>query len=224
MYRNELKFFMNTHQKNTLTNKLGHLCQRDGFGDKDGGYLVSSLYFDDYIQSALIDKLSGIKDRKKFRVRVYNHQPNVIKLERKIKRGNLFEKSHLKISKEEYDILLNGDAGFLREKENIVAQDFYLNYQTRNMRPKVVVEYHREAFIYKYGMVRITCDYSLKAGVFHQDLFSTGVMIPAVPREQIILEVKYSGYLPDVIRDIIQTNNLQWQSSSKYVMCCVAGM
>jgi hypothetical protein len=223
MYRNEFKFFINAHQKNMMANKLSKICQRDPFSDADGGYLISSLYFDDYNQSALFDKLSGIRDRKKFRVRVYNYQPNVIKLERKIRRGNITEKSHVQISKEEYDTLVSGDASFLSHNEDVVAKDFYLNYQTRNLRPRVVVEYRREPFIYEYGDVRITFDYYLKAGVFQKDLFSNGYMISAIPQNQIILEVKYTGYFPDMIRNIIQINNIQWQSSSKYVMCCVVG-
>jgi hypothetical protein len=224
MYRNEFKFFINAHQKNIMANKLIKICQRDSFSDADGGYLISSLYFDDYNQSAIIDKLSGIRDRKKFRVRVYNYQYNVIKLERKIKRENVTEKSHIQISKEEYDALVSGDVSYLRHKDDVVAKDFFLSYRTKNLRPRVVVEYRREAFIYKYGDVRITFDYLLKAGVFQKDLFSNGYMISAIPHDQIILEVKYTRYFPDVIRNIIQINNLQWQSSSKYVMCCVVGM
>lgn len=224
MYRNELKFFINGHQKNTMAKKMSGLCQRDSFSDADGGYLVSSLYFDDYNQSALLDKLSGIGDRKKFRIRVYNHQPNVIKLERKIKKRNVIEKSHIKISKDEYESLVSGDVSFLCRKDDVVAKDFYLYYQTKNLRPRVEVEYRREAFIYPYGDVRISFDYMLKAGIFQKDLFSNGYLIPAIPQDQIILEVKYSGYFPDVIRSIIQVNNLQWQAFSKYVMCCVVGM
>jgi hypothetical protein len=224
MYRNELKFLINAHQKTVLANRLSKICQRDSFGDENGGYLVSSLYFDDYNQSAIMDKLSGIRDRKKFRVRVYNYQSNVIKLERKIKRGNVTDKSHVKISKEEYDSLLRGEAGFLGLMPDPVARDFYLYYQIKNLRPRVVVEYRREAFIYKYGDTRITFDRFLKAGVNQKDLFSNGYMIAAIPYDQIILEVKYTGYIPDVIRNIIQIDNLQWQSSSKYVKCCVAGM
>ena len=224
MYRNEFKYVINPHHKNTMADKLSKICQRDSHSDADGGYLVSSLYFDDYDQSALIDKLSGIRDRKKFRVRVYNHQTNVIKLERKEKRDYLTQKSHIQLSKEEYDALVSGDAVFLRDKENVVAKDFYLRYQTKNLRPRVVVEYYREAYVYRYGDVRISFDSLLKAGVFNNDLFCNGYMIPAIPHDQIILEVKYTGYLPDNIRSIIQTNILHWQSCSKYVLCCLAGM
>jgi hypothetical protein len=224
MYRNELKFLINAHQKNVMSDKLKKLCQRDPYSDDNGGYLVSSLYFDDYNQSALLDKLVGIRDRKKFRIRVYNYQPDVIKLERKIKREYVTEKSHVQISKEEYDTLVGGDASYLKQKDDAVAKEFYLHYQTKKLRPSVVVEYRREAFMYKYGDVRITFDYFLKAGIFQKDLFSNGYMISAIPYGQIILEVKFTGYFPDVIRNIVQINNLQWQSISKYVICCVVGM
>lgn len=224
MYRNELKFLINAHQKRIMASKLSEICQRDSFSDADGGYLISSLYFDDYNQSGIVDKFSGISDRKKFRIRVYNNQPNIIKLERKIKRNKVTEKSHIQISKEEYYSLVNGDASFLNHNDENVARDFYLNYQTKYLRPRVVVEYRREAFIYQYGDVRITFDCFLKAGVFQKDLFSNRYMIPAVPQDQIILEVKYTGYFPDVIRNIIQINSIQWQSFSKYVMCCFIDM
>ncbi len=224
MYRNELKFFINAHQKNVMANKLSNICQRDSFSNADGGYLVTSLYFDDYNQCAFFDKVNGVRERKKFRICVYNHQPNAIKLERKIKREIVTEKSHIRISKEEYDTLISGDVSILRQKDNVVAKDFYLNYQTRSLRPRVVVEYRREALIYKYGDVRITFDSLLKAGVFQKDLFSNGYMISAIPHDQIILEVKYTGYFPDVIRNMIQINNLQRQSISKYAKCYVVGM
>jgi SPX domain protein involved in polyphosphate accumulation len=224
MYRNELKYFINAHQKNVTANKLDAVCRRDSFSDADGGYVISSLYFDDYRQSAFFDKLSGISDRKKFRIRVYNHQPDVIKLERKNKRGHVIEKSHVPLLKEEYDALVRGDAGFLKRIDHAVAQEFYLHHRIRNLRPRVVVEYRREAFMYPYGDVRITLDGLLRAGVFQDDLFSNGYLAPAIPPGQFILEVKYTGYFPDVIRHIIQTDNLQWQSISKYAKCFVVGM
>ncbi len=224
MFRNELKFLINAHQKNLMAIKLGGICQQDSFSDADGGYLVSSLYYDDCQQSAYFDKLNGIRDRKKFRVRVYNHQSNVIKLERKIKRDNVIEKTHIEITKEEFDTLLCGDAGFLRDKDSLAARDFYLHFQTRKLRPRVVVEYRREAFIYPYGDVRITFDTSLKAEVVQRNLFSNGYMIPAISHDQIILEIKFTGYFPDVVRNVIQINNLQRQAISKYARCCAAGM
>jgi hypothetical protein len=107
----------------------------------------------------------------------------------------------------------------LSQKDHVVAKDFYLNYRAKNLRSRVVVEYRREAYIYQYGDVRICFDSLLKAGIFQDDLFSNGQRISVIPPDQIILEVKYTGYLPDVIRNLIQLKNLQWQSISKYAKC-----
>ena len=87
-----------------------------------------------------------------------------------------------------------------------------------------MVEYRREAFTYKYGDVRITFDSQLKAGVNQKHLFSNGYKVSVIPHDQIILEVKNTGYFPDIIRNIIHVENLQWQALSKYAMCCVIGM
>ena len=223
MDRHELKFIINPHQKNLMAIKLRSLCQRDAFSDAAGGYLISSLYFDDYHQSAFFDKANGIRDRKKFRIRVYNYQSDVIKLERKIKRGNITAKSHRFITREEYGQLVAGDLSFLRHTDDSVGYDFYLNYRTKKLRSRVVVEYRREAYTYKYGDVRICFDTFLKAGSFQDDLFSVGHMSPVLPPDQIILEVKYTGYLPDTVRNLVQSKNLQWQSISKYAKCFAAG-
>ncbi len=67
-------------------------------------------------------------------------------------------------------------------------------------------------------------DTLLKAGIFQDDLFSNGHKISVNPPDQIIFEVKYTGYLPDVIRNLIQLKNLQWQSISKYAKCFVVGL
>lgn len=193
------------------------------FSDDGGGYLVSSLYFDDHSNSAFYDKVNGIQDRKKFRLRIYNRQANVIKLERKKKRAQVTEKAHIEVSKAEYEALVSGDVSFLRQKDHPVANDFYLSHRSRHLQPSVVNEYRREAFTFKYGDVRICFDYLLKAGMFRKGFFSTEHMLPVLVPGQIIFEVKYTGYIPDVIRNLIQVSNLQWQSNSKYAKCFVIG-
>ena len=40
---------------------------------KNGGYLIRSLYFDDYWNSAYEEKESGVLMRKKYRIRIYNY-------------------------------------------------------------------------------------------------------------------------------------------------------
>ena len=53
---------------------------------------MRSLYFDDARDSALREKLDGVGSRQKFRLRLYNSDPSLIKLEKKIKRNGLCSK------------------------------------------------------------------------------------------------------------------------------------
>ena len=72
MYRNELKYVINPHQQKVISRRLSLLCEYDSHAPKDGAYTVSSLYLDDYQNSAFTDKLYGVLNKKKFRIRIYN--------------------------------------------------------------------------------------------------------------------------------------------------------
>ena len=64
--------------------RMKHLLKKDPHAS-DGGYMIRSLYFDDYWNSAYEEKESGILMRKKYRIRIYDYSDRSIKLERKKK-------------------------------------------------------------------------------------------------------------------------------------------
>ena len=72
IFRHELKYFINFQDYFTLSNKLKVLMKRDDNSNEKGDYHIRSLYFDDYEDSALYEKQSGILRRKKYRIRIYN--------------------------------------------------------------------------------------------------------------------------------------------------------
>ena len=55
----------------------------------EGKYFVRSLYFDTPSDTALREKLDGVNQREKFRIRYYNRDPSLIHLEKKSKRNSL---------------------------------------------------------------------------------------------------------------------------------------
>lgn len=219
VYRNELKYMINKQQQHIISKRLDILCNKDQNADENGGYKISSLYFDDYIDSAVADKLLGVIKRKKMRIRIYNNSETKIKLERKVKNVDVCQKSSVDISLEEYNKIINGDIAFLKDDNNSVKNDMYLLCTTRNFKPKVIVEYMRKAYVYKYGDVRITFDDRLRASKLNHDLFADTVYIEILPKEHTILEIKYTGYLPEVIRNIIQHGSGNMQAISKYSYC-----
>lgn len=219
VFRNELKYMINKQQERVISGRLQHICNLDSNADENGFYRVSSLYFDDYINSGLNDKLAGIDRRKKFRIRIYNGADKVIKLERKAKNINACVKDSVTITREEYDRISAGDLSFIEGADNAVLRDFYTLYQTRQLRGKVIVDYQRKAFLYKYGNVRITMDVKMNASMGQCDLFSDVMYLSAMEDTQTILEVKYTGYLPSIIRDMIQHGSGNMQAISKYATC-----
>jgi len=57
----------------------------DAHAGEDGRYTVRSVYFDDHSDSCYYDNEDGVNNRKKFRIRLYNGDPEVILLECKQK-------------------------------------------------------------------------------------------------------------------------------------------
>ena len=69
--RFEMKFVINAAQRESLMTKLGpHLCA-DGNADETAYYPIVSLYYDSPERDCYWEKIRGISNRRKFRVRVY---------------------------------------------------------------------------------------------------------------------------------------------------------
>lgn len=65
IYRNEWKYLISTSEKELLKLRLKPFLVADPHA-KDGGYLIRSLYFDDYWNSAYEEKEAGVLMRKKY--------------------------------------------------------------------------------------------------------------------------------------------------------------
>lgn len=79
-FRNEWKYLISTSEKELLELRMKHLLKKDPHAS-DGGYMIRSLYFDDYWNSAYEEKESGVLMRKKYRIRIYDYSDRSIKLE-----------------------------------------------------------------------------------------------------------------------------------------------
>ena len=67
-FRNEWKYLISTSEKELLELRMKHLMKKDP-NAKGNGYMIRSLYFDDYFNSAYAEKESGVLMRKKYRIR-----------------------------------------------------------------------------------------------------------------------------------------------------------
>ena len=124
-FRHELKFLLSKTESEIFKKKLDILLSRDLHAD-NGVYMIRSLYFDDRDESAYFEKMSGIESRKKYRIRFYNGNDDVIRLERKRKEGQYIQKVSAKLTRQEVDQILVGQYDFLRFRKEKLCQDFYM--------------------------------------------------------------------------------------------------
>ena len=177
------------------------------------------MYFDDFCRSALWEKRNGTEFRKKYRLRCYNREDTLIRLECKRKIGEYTAKESTEISRSEYDLLLMGEYEFLLEKENI-CKELYMAHQLRLLEPRISVEYLREAYVFETGNVRITFDKNISFSVSDYNMFSEYYSVcRALEPGLMIMEVKYDELLPVSIAQILGTVIADRCAVSKYVLC-----
>ena len=69
LFRNEWKYLISVGEKELLRLRMSPFLHLDPHAD-EGGYMIRSLYFDDYWNSAYEEKESGVLMRKKYRIRI----------------------------------------------------------------------------------------------------------------------------------------------------------
>ena len=154
--RHELKYFITPAELNVLRSSLKPVMQLDPNGNENNEYHIRSLYFDTINDDALEEKIAGVGNRKKYRIRIYNFSDRVIKLECKSKYGDLISKQSVSIPRELADQLIAGDPEGLQRMRHPLLHDVYREMKTRLLRPVVIVDYIREAYIHPAEEVRIT--------------------------------------------------------------------
>ena len=219
VYRNEWKYLISYPEKETLKLRMKE-CMRTDPHAAGGGYMIRSLYFDDYWNSAYEEKMMGVLARKKYRIRVYNCSDQNIKLERKKKVGSYIYKEDAPLTREETERILLGDYGFLLKSPHSLCQEFYFECVSNVMRPRVIVDYDREPFIMDAGTVRITFDSNVRAAVLGDNLFDSQLpAISAMEPDKLIMEVKFTQFLPQIIRNLLPPSSSEFTAVSKYVLC-----
>ena len=217
-FRHELKYYISPAEYELLSRRLALTMERDQFAKKTGKYFIRSLYFDDYQDTSMMEKLDGTDSRDKYRIRIYNMKDTNIKLERKHKEGPYILKSSLPLSRQECDSLLMGNFGFLLGRKENFAHEMYAAFRMLALKPRVLVDYWREAYVFPMEDVRVTFDMDIRTAFRATALFDTKVpTYPAVEEFGMVLEVKFNRFLPGYIRTLLQpVENAQRSAVSKY--------
>ena len=214
-FRHEIKHQISWHDILILRPRLQAVMKQDRHA-VNGKYEIRSLYFDNLEDKALRDKLDGVNIREKYRIRLYNNDTSMIRLERKFKHGSLGYKTSVNLTMEQAKDLVNGEVGWMAKSNHEVILSFYTRIRNEGLKARVMVDYTREPFIFEPGNVRVTLDYGIRTGMSCTDFLNPDCVTVPVMDSPCILEVKYDNYLPDIIRGIIQLEGRQSVAFSKY--------
>ncbi len=219
IYRNEWKYLISWGEKELITSRIAPLLHPDP-NAVNGGYLIRSLYFDDYWNTAYEQKEAGVLERKKYRIRIYNYSDRSIKLERKKKYGAYIYKQSAKITRSEFEAILAGDYNFLLKSSQPLLQEFYVECRCHNLRPRTIVDYEREPWILDAGTVRLTFDQNVRAAVGSFDIFDPSLpCLSVIDPGRLVMEVKFTEFLPKFVQDILPPQRAEMTAVSKYVLC-----
>lgn len=221
-FRHEWKHEIGWGDLLALRSRLGAVMERDVHA-RDGRYQIRSLYFDSPEDKALREKIDGVNAREKFRIRYYNGDRSRILLEKKNKINGLCSKEQAVLTAGEVRAVAGGDPEALADSPTPLVRELYGKMRTQGLRPKTIVDYTREPFVYGPGNVRVTLDYDIRTGLGGTDFLDPDcVTIPAA-RAPAILEVKWDAFLPSLIRDIVQVPGTRTSAFSKYAACRAYG-
>jgi len=222
-YRNEIKHMIDAGDKASICASLRVIAQPDPHAGADGRYRIRSLYFDSITDRALREKLDGVNEREKFRIRYYNGDTSVMHLEKKVKRNGLGYKVSTDITPEEAQRIVDGDIGWMPASGRGLVIELYSKMQAQGLRPKTIVDYMRTPFIYRPGNVRVTIDENIRTGLNCTDFLNPHCVTVPAGTGLILLEVKWDEYLPTIIRRAVQVKNRRSTAFSKYQICRIYG-
>ncbi len=220
VFRHEDKYILDDMQAEILKARAGAIMRPDSHTRSDGYYGIKSLYFDNINNDCFFDSENGNDPRAKFRIRIYNNDNSMIRLEKKIKQNGLTMKKSSRISLEEAGALVAGNPIPLSDIEDDNKKSLLSELYTMGLFPVIIIEYERLPFVYASSDIRFTVDdriaYSTDIGSF----LDTGSRARVPVRAGFhIMELKWNNYIPGIIPEYLSINSLQRTRFSKYFYC-----
>lgn len=214
--RRELKYVISEYDYFKYCNVFKNMLIQDP-NNKKYGYNIRSLYFDSINNNDYYSKMNGEEVRKKIRLRIYDTNTEVVKLEIKRKININQIKETTEITRDDAIRLINKDYKVLLKYKNSVTQAAYNIMTIGQYQPVVLINYNRRAYLHTENKIRVTLDSDIRANETNFDLFSDDVtMIPVFNHYHAVLEVKYDGELFCWITQILGSKDGINQSLSKY--------
>ncbi len=194
----------------------------------NNNYYIASLYLDTPDYQAYWEKMYGVANRTKYRLRAYSNistKSTPIFWEIKRKFSNYLKKDRFCLSWEITDQFLNSrlnlDQLIQQTPQQETLTKFYFNWVQKYLKPTVLISYWREAlFDPFYPHLRLSFDNNIQATAT-TDLFCSNRQVSILP-DQIIMELKFNGPVPEYLNHLCQYFNFSREAISKYCLAMEA--
>lgn len=223
--RFELKYLITLQQAEIIKKSLVNYLTPDTYGDNNGHYSISSLYFDSPDYRCYWEKMDGIKFRRKLRIRFYENgqefndqTPVFVEIKQRFDR----------VTQKRRIILPYRDALALckyrqlpdpmEESQKVIINEIYAFVWQYNLLPASVIQYHRHALVgndYDIGL-RITFDTELLSQRSPLQLSDLSAAMSMFPPDLVIMEIKVNERIPYWLTELVAQHNLQIIRISKY--------
>lgn len=226
--RYEFKYLISQQQSSGIEKEVRPFMQYDGFVSKEmeNSYFVRSEYYDNDLFTHFYEKVDGMRDRYKYRIRTYgktSNDRNPIFLEKKGRKLQRTFKQRVQIDNSHLDYFYNPNKmeKLLEIYKGIdLIEQFVFDSNRKAISPKVIVDYQRTPYVSDYDVnFRLTFDRLLsvsKTDGIDFDIYSTNREWYAVQAGYTILEVKFFRRFPPWFHRIIQSYGLTRLSFSKF--------
>jgi SPX domain protein involved in polyphosphate accumulation len=217
--RFELKYRLTYFQYLKVRNAIRPYMTIDAFSRRapKNCYLVRSLYFDTPDYHAYEQKMSGDCDRVKFRLRTYaaeNSATNPIRVELKLREGNLTIKKSVFVSNDEYQHFI--ERHHWQNLQHPVTTEFERQSLSQGLNPVVLIEYDREGYDTRFTSdLRITFDHQVRSA-HSSTLFPEHTFFQTFMPRGIVLEIKFKESLPFWLNSLVRSQGLKVIANSKY--------
>ena len=222
--RFEFKYIIKKGISKLIQNEVKNFMTQDSFANNNNNYLVRSLYFDNNLFSNFNEKIDGIKNRHKFRIRTYIDREDLLTplfLEMKGRNNQRTYKIRKKINKNDLNLFYKQKNLFdLKQKylDNKLIEQYIFDSYRKKITPKVLVDYNRLPLMSKNGLYfRLTFDSDIKACATNNMFNNINNWKTCIPGND-ILEVKFNSTIPPWFHRIIQSYELKRISVSKFVL------
>ncbi len=240
-FRHEDKYIIDPLQAQILKERARAIMRRDPYAGSDGFYSIKSLYFDDASHSCYHETENGTDPRAKFRIRAYNNDLGMLRLEKKMKARGLTAKESALISLRECEELIKGRIPEPCGGEDEKKRSLFTELGAKRLKPVIIIAYDRMPFILDAFNIRFTIDMRLSCSLETDSFLSKDLRLRVPVRAEqgrflvqtagregalslqnsgySVMELKWDDILPPHLKEYLSLESLRMSRFSKYYSC-----